>query len=160
MRLIGASTPLASARASLKHLAVPFEAPINPAVFGGVALRTKRHGQPTVNVPSDKMAAFLSEMKTVRLRKVSTGASAGPSGLQRRASVGGVRSSHAGSHGQGSLHQSAALKKTAASSFSSLEDREEDARTGEKRKRDPDSGTQTHDSLRRFLFFDMHSTFS
>ena len=31
---------------------------------------TKRVGQPTIGVPADKMAEFLKEMKTVRLRKV------------------------------------------------------------------------------------------
>ncbi|TFY58452.1 hypothetical protein EVJ58_g6410 [Rhodofomes roseus] len=59
---------LASARANLKPTTPPVEAPINSAVG-----RTRRAGQPTVNVPSDKMAAFLNEVKTVRLRKVSTG---------------------------------------------------------------------------------------
>ncbi|KAG2133676.1 uncharacterized protein EDB93DRAFT_1174109 [Suillus bovinus] len=41
--------------------------------------------QPTVNVPSDKMAAFLNEMRTVRLRKVGSLASSepGPGGLSR-----------------------------------------------------------------------------
>ncbi|KAG1791739.1 uncharacterized protein HD556DRAFT_637854 [Suillus plorans] len=40
--------------------------------------------QPTVNVPSDKMAAFLNEMRTVRLRKVGSGP--GPEGLSRSVS--------------------------------------------------------------------------
>ncbi|THH16663.1 hypothetical protein EW146_g4009 [Bondarzewia mesenterica] len=62
----------ASVRANLKHTRAPVEAPINSAVYGG-ASRVKRKGQPTVNVPSDKMAAFLTEMKTVRLRKVNGG---------------------------------------------------------------------------------------
>ncbi|KAH9930140.1 uncharacterized protein B0H18DRAFT_1084017 [Fomitopsis serialis] len=65
-----ANSFLASARAHLKPTTPPIEAPINAA-----AGRTRRAGQPTVNVPSDKMAAFLKEMKTVRLRKVSTGES-------------------------------------------------------------------------------------
>ncbi|PIL29869.1 hypothetical protein GSI_08076 [Ganoderma sinense ZZ0214-1] len=59
---------LASARANLKHTAPPVEAPINDIAYGGV--RTRKAGQPTVNVPSDKMAAFLREMKSVRLRRV------------------------------------------------------------------------------------------
>lgn len=54
-----------SARAGLKHTEMPVEAPINPLW---------RKGQPTVHV--DNMAAFLSEMKTVRLRKVNQSASA------------------------------------------------------------------------------------
>ena len=59
---------LASARANLKHTAAPVEAPINAVAYGGA--RTRKAGQPTVNVPSDKMAAFLREMKSVRLRRV------------------------------------------------------------------------------------------
>jgi len=38
--------------------------------------------QPTVNVPSEKMAAFLNEMRTVRLRKVGSV----PGGLNRSVS--------------------------------------------------------------------------
>ncbi|KAH9943719.1 hypothetical protein B0H21DRAFT_748224 [Amylocystis lapponica] len=60
---------LLSVRAGLKHTDPPVEAPINAPP------RTRKTGQPTVNVPTDKMAAFLSEMKTVRLRKVSGSAS-------------------------------------------------------------------------------------
>lgn len=41
--------------------------------------------QPTVNVPSDKMAAFLNEMRTVRLRKVGSVPGSGP-GLSRSVS--------------------------------------------------------------------------
>ncbi len=59
---------LASVRANLKHTAPPVEAPINAIAYGGA--RTRKAGQPTVNVPSDKMAAFLREMKSVRLRRV------------------------------------------------------------------------------------------
>ncbi|KAI0067365.1 hypothetical protein BV25DRAFT_1094579 [Artomyces pyxidatus] len=68
----------ASVRAGLKHAGSPVEAPINGVVYGGRSV--KRAGQPTVNVPSDKMAAFLTEMKTVRLRKVN----GGPADLGRR----------------------------------------------------------------------------
>ncbi|KAF8636809.1 hypothetical protein AX17_003247 [Amanita inopinata Kibby_2008] len=56
-----------SARAALKRAPVPVEIPINPSV------PNKRQGLPTVGVPPDKMAAFLNEMKNVRLRKVSNG---------------------------------------------------------------------------------------
>ena len=59
---------LASARANLKHTAPPVEAPINAIAYGGA--RTRKAGQPTVNVPSDKRAAFLRERKSVRLRRV------------------------------------------------------------------------------------------
>ena len=65
---ISAATPqshlFASARASLKQAPAPVENPINPLIG-------RRAGQPTVGLAADKMAAFLNEMKTVRLRKVS-----------------------------------------------------------------------------------------
>lgn len=54
----------AAARASLKQAPTPVETPINPLIG-------RRAGQPTVGLAADKMAAFLNEMKTVRLRKVS-----------------------------------------------------------------------------------------
>ncbi|KAG7089817.1 hypothetical protein E1B28_011465 [Marasmius oreades] len=59
----------ASARASLKHAGTPTEAPINPAYSLGVS-GGRRTGKPTVGLQPDKMADFLKEMKTVRLRKV------------------------------------------------------------------------------------------
>jgi hypothetical protein len=65
---------LAAARASLKHAPNPSGARNNPSAPGAGA-RTRRTGVATVNVPSDKMAAFLKEMKNVRLRKVSGGVS-------------------------------------------------------------------------------------
>ena len=61
----------ASARAALRHTSPPREAPINAATLTRTA--TKRQGQPTFNVPCDKMAAFLNEIKTARLRKVGSG---------------------------------------------------------------------------------------
>ncbi|KAI6042465.1 hypothetical protein EDC04DRAFT_956932 [Pisolithus marmoratus] len=60
----------ASARAALRHTSHPVEAPINHSVLGRSG--PKRQGKPTVNVPSEQMAAFLNEIKTVRLRKVGT----------------------------------------------------------------------------------------
>ncbi|KAH8094448.1 hypothetical protein BXZ70DRAFT_1079000 [Cristinia sonorae] len=57
---------LISARASLKPTGQPIEAPINALP------RTRRARQPTVNVPSDKMAAFLDEMKNAKLKKTAT----------------------------------------------------------------------------------------
>lgn len=81
---------LASARAGLKRTEPPVEAPINSVAYGA---RTKKTGQPTVNVPSDKMAAFLREMKTVRLRRVGglTGnTSMGPPASTARAAGAGV----------------------------------------------------------------------
>ncbi|KIJ66812.1 hypothetical protein HYDPIDRAFT_149777 [Hydnomerulius pinastri MD-312] len=85
----------ASARASLRHTDTPIEAPINDLTASTLG-RTRRTGMPTVNVPSDKMAAFLNEMKTVRLRKVGSGGpetgstgvgGAGPSGLSKSVSA-------------------------------------------------------------------------
>ena len=68
----------------------PVEAPINNPGLN----RTKRQGQPTVNVPSEKMAAFLHEIKTAKLRKVGSGVNAmggdgvaGPSGLSKSVSI-------------------------------------------------------------------------
>ena len=64
-----ADASFADARAALRHTATPNEKPINPA-YDGVP---KRKGQPTINVGADMMAAFLTEMKTHRLRKVGSG---------------------------------------------------------------------------------------
>ena len=65
---IPAATPeshlFVSARASLKQAPTPVENAINPLIG-------RRAGQPTIGLAADKMAAFLNEMKTVRLRKVS-----------------------------------------------------------------------------------------
>lgn len=76
----------ATARASLRHAMTPVEAPINNPGLN----KTKRYGQPTVNVPSEKMAVFLHEIKTAKLRRVGSGANAtggdgaaGPSGLSK-----------------------------------------------------------------------------
>ncbi|KAK2463494.1 hypothetical protein APHAL10511_004580 [Amanita phalloides] len=55
---------IASARAALKRAPTPVEVPINPC------MSTKRQGLPAIGVPPDKMAAFLNELKNVRLRKV------------------------------------------------------------------------------------------
>ena len=54
---------LSNLRAGLKHMPPPTEKPINR----GAAAR------PAVGLPADKMAAFLQEMKSVRLRKVPSG---------------------------------------------------------------------------------------
>ncbi|KAL5503911.1 hypothetical protein ACEPAH_7982 [Sanghuangporus vaninii] len=57
----------ANVRASLRHAGPPVEKPINPAVYGGPAVRK---GQPTINLDADRMTAFLNELKTHRLRRV------------------------------------------------------------------------------------------
>lgn len=69
MQLTRAATlPFSSVRAALKPVTPPIEMPINNVA---AMSRTRRTGQPTINVSSEKLAAFLSEMKNVRLRKVS-----------------------------------------------------------------------------------------
>ena len=62
---------LSLARSSLRRTTPPTEEPINPPHGLG---RAKRTGQPTVNVGADKMAAFLNELKTHRLRKINNSA--------------------------------------------------------------------------------------
>ncbi|OAX34382.1 hypothetical protein K503DRAFT_774619 [Rhizopogon vinicolor AM-OR11-026] len=91
----------ASARAALRQTEASSTASSNDTrkAAGG------KMRQPTVNVPSDKMAAFLNEMRTVRLRKVGSGPGGlsrsvsdrsmdsdcpGPSGLSRSVSAAGV----------------------------------------------------------------------
>ena len=83
----------------MKHTTIPVEAPIN-SVYAPP--RTKRTGQPTVNLGGDKMAAFLSEVKSVKLRKTGSLASirstevnppereTNTATLKRRLSAGGV----------------------------------------------------------------------
>ncbi|KAJ3815173.1 hypothetical protein F5876DRAFT_72311 [Lentinula aff. lateritia] len=76
-----APAPFAHARAALNHAPTPKEVPINPP---------RRGGQPTVGVTADKMAAFLTEMKTVRLRKIGSQSTLGKStgNFSRRDSFG------------------------------------------------------------------------
>lgn len=85
----------------MKHTTLPVETPINSAYAPS---RTKRAGQPTVNLGGDKMAAFLHEMKSAKLRKTgslasirSAGTEVNPPGqetnastLKRRLSAGGI----------------------------------------------------------------------
>ncbi|CAL1715940.1 unnamed protein product [Somion occarium] len=61
---------LANARAALRPTSLPVEAPINAAVYGS---RTKRTAVPTFNLPTEKMAAFLTEMKSAKLKRVNSG---------------------------------------------------------------------------------------
>lgn len=58
-----ASILFTAARASLKPREILEEKPINPPHV------SRRQGQPTIGIMPDKMAAFLDEMKSVRLRK-------------------------------------------------------------------------------------------
>ncbi|KAF9818776.1 hypothetical protein IEO21_02556 [Rhodonia placenta] len=121
-----ANSFLASVRANLKPTVPPVEAPIN-----NMAGRTRRSGQPTVNVPSDKMAAFLSEMKTVRLRKVSS-----TTGSGAMLPPPPPRSSADGAYVYGER------------SFSAVE-----ARIGEKRKRDALESISAAPGKRRLTTF-------
>lgn len=72
----------ASARAALR----PTEASITASTNDLIRSAGSKVRQPTVNVPSDKMAAFLNEMRTVRLRKVGSAPGSGPRGLSRSVS--------------------------------------------------------------------------
>ena len=65
-----AQVSFADVRANLRHAGTPVEAPINSSFTAPASTTTKRVGQPTIGVPADKMAAFLKEMKSVRLRRV------------------------------------------------------------------------------------------
>ena len=90
VRLPGSGTKsteafLSSARAGLKHTALPVEAPINSAYAPS---RSKRTGQPTVKLGADKMVAFLSEMKSVKLRKTGNLASIRNAGTEAAPSKG------------------------------------------------------------------------
>jgi hypothetical protein len=64
----GTEALISTVKARLKHQ-TPKEAPINIPGIGAPG-RAKRLGQPAVNLSGDKMDAFLSEMKSVRLRRV------------------------------------------------------------------------------------------
>jgi hypothetical protein len=111
----------------------------------------KRTGQPTVNIAGEKMAAFLTEMKSVRLRKVGVGGGAVGSGS---GSVGGreggvgagmnnLSRSWSADSRPGSLDANRRSMANASFSlirhglplFRSLENRTDDSRIGEKRKR-------------------------
>ncbi|RPD60995.1 hypothetical protein L226DRAFT_462661 [Lentinus tigrinus ALCF2SS1-7] len=101
---------LASARASLKPTAPPVEAPIN-----GAASRTRKAGQPTLNLSSDKMAAFLREMKTVRLRKVggtAASGSMGPPSMAGDITIGGDLTRSTSGHGMSEARRAAILGDT------------------------------------------------
>ncbi|KAJ3513100.1 hypothetical protein NLJ89_g3147 [Agrocybe chaxingu] len=120
----------ASARASLKQAPTPVENPINPPAA------VRRRGVATMGVAPDKMAAFLQEMKTVRLRKVGRPELTGHSNsLDREVTS------------DSSLRRSISLQRSVASipppsraSSSSTTTRtshlpDTDSRVGEKRKR-------------------------
>ncbi|KAG0692067.1 hypothetical protein DFH29DRAFT_581453 [Suillus ampliporus] len=91
----------ASARAALRSTEVSTTSSANEVARVG----SGKMRQPTVNVPSDKMAAFLNEMRTVRSRKVGSipgglsrsvsdqpvGDRPGPSGLSRSVSAAGAQ---------------------------------------------------------------------
>ena len=128
-----------SARAALKHTGTPAEAPINLGA-SGTGNKAKRQGQPTVNISGEKMAAFLNEMKTVRLRKVSTGADRVPVPLNNLG-----RSWSAGNaHGHPDASASSHAERQGLPAFRSLDNRT-DSQIGEKRKRDITS--HPHDDI-------------
>ncbi|KAF7789746.1 hypothetical protein EIP86_000692 [Pleurotus ostreatoroseus] len=64
---------LQSARAALRKLDPPVEAPINSVTaLPRASMRRKSIAQPTVNVPTEKMADFLEEVRSAKLKKVSS----------------------------------------------------------------------------------------
>jgi hypothetical protein len=95
----GTDSILTAVRASLRHAGTPAEAPINvPGV--GAGARAKRTGQPTVKISNDKMASFLLEVKSAKLRPVGESSFVEPAGrthsrnqgaLKRRATVEDLR---------------------------------------------------------------------
>lgn len=64
---------LISARAALRKQNPPVEAPINPinAPPSRTSIKAQMTGRPSVNLPSEKMGAFLTEVKSAKLKKVS-----------------------------------------------------------------------------------------
>jgi hypothetical protein len=65
---------LLAARSALRKQAPPVEAPINPinAPLSKTSLKAQMTGRPSVNLPSEKMGAFLTEVKSAKLKKVSS----------------------------------------------------------------------------------------
>lgn len=96
------------------------------------------------------MAAFLTEMKTVRLKKVSADPSSGSS------SSNVVRKN---SLNQGSISLVASLRKVGDSSFSARrnsferDDIPSGTRVGDKRKRDNNELSEYQEDLRTFLYY-------
>ncbi|KAI0090205.1 hypothetical protein BDY19DRAFT_905246 [Irpex rosettiformis] len=65
---------LQKARAALRKQPSPLEAPINPINAPPLPksnAKVKRTGRPSINVPSEKMDAFLTEVKSAKLKKIS-----------------------------------------------------------------------------------------
>ncbi|KAF8958337.1 hypothetical protein BDZ97DRAFT_1762219 [Flammula alnicola] len=118
----------ASARASLKQAPPPIENPI---------VSTRRPGIATVGLAPDKMAAFLIEMKTVRLRKTSERSQPSRANATFIAPAPPTRVAQLPSRRSLPLRQTQSANTSASDSFSSSSDlrTESDARTGEKRKR-------------------------
>ncbi|KIM84785.1 hypothetical protein PILCRDRAFT_817582 [Piloderma croceum F 1598] len=147
----------ANARAALKHTSQPVEQPIN---YGGLGARAKRTGQPTVNIAGEKMAAFLSEMKSVRLKKVGPGGGAGASGGNIGSREGSMGASGSGlarrwSSG-GSLDQrdtvaeaNSSLTRRGLPSFRSLRNRTDNSSIGDKRKRSGEAQDDIQNAAKR-----------
>lgn len=65
---------LLQARAALRKQPTPVEAPINPINAPPLpksTIKARNTGRPSVNVPSEKMEAFLTEVKSVKLKKIN-----------------------------------------------------------------------------------------
>jgi hypothetical protein len=89
-----------------------------------------------VGLPSEKMAAFLNEMKTVRLRKVGSSSSIGTTG--RSLSIGTCAAGR----------QAESTKKAGLTSFRSLESHNTEPTIGSKRKRDLNVGSDQQNIFR------------
>ncbi|KAH8831412.1 hypothetical protein DL96DRAFT_1587697 [Flagelloscypha sp. PMI_526] len=138
----GNTSLFTDARAALKHSGPPKEAPINPPLITG-----RRPGLPSVGLPPDKVAAFLNEMKTVRLRKVSHGTPLWSSSTSRPAPPSIGSQSFALGEGNAAILRKLQLNASASSSSRTGSHTITDIRIGEKRKRlESDAGLASSSS--------------
>lgn len=63
---------LISARAALKKRGPPVEAPINPINAPRRPQNVAKIGRPSVNMPTENVAAFLTELKSAKLKKTDS----------------------------------------------------------------------------------------
>ncbi|KAL0067834.1 hypothetical protein AAF712_005002 [Marasmius tenuissimus] len=144
----------ASTRASLKHAGTPNEAPINRAYGLGTSVNSgRRAGKPTVGLQPDKIADFLKEMKSVKLRKVGVpglGDHSLSTSLRRGDGDGGefsfsFSSSSRRDSGTGNSSWQSDMDHILAGSSSRLREKEKEplseVSVGKKRKREEDPKT-------------------
>ena len=120
---------LVAARAALRKQGPPVEAPINPlhAPLSKTSIKAQMTGRPSVNLPSEKMGAFLTEVKSAKLKKVSGNMAPPLSSDSARVAL--ARSLSGTSKGRELLARRKSLTEL-------------DAQVGQKRKRD-DTDTET-----------------